>query len=70
MNTYRLEHFLPAMLPLVEERTRIDRFENMIREMGVANACEYFGHEPRGQFASDTILHLMAKYDASLTRNW
>jgi len=32
-----------------------DIFENAIREMGVDNACEWFGYEKDSEFTRDTI---------------
>ena len=41
-------------LPLVDERTPGDRFENAIREYGVVAACEWFGHRADSEFTKET----------------
>jgi len=40
---------------LVVERTSGDRFENAIREFGVVNACEWFGHRADSEFTKESI---------------
>ncbi len=42
-------------IPLVEEKTSGDAFENAIRRIGVVAACEWFGHRPDSEFAAETI---------------
>jgi hypothetical protein len=42
-------------LQLVPERVPMDRFENAIREVGVAAACEWFGHDADSEFTKSTI---------------
>lgn len=40
---------------LVPVRTTGDKFENAIREYGIVNACEWFGHAPDSEFTKETI---------------
>lgn len=57
-----MDKFLPNVLSKVEASNSLDRFENAIREYGVANACEWFGLEGRGRFAKDSVHHLELEY--------
>ena len=38
----------------VPERVPMDRFENAIREIGVAAACEWFGYSHDSEFTKET----------------
>jgi len=51
--------------PLVEERTPMDRFENAIREVGVAAACEWFGHSADSEFTKSTFAILAERAAAA-----
>ena len=42
-------------IPPVEIKCEGDRFENMIREMGVEFCCEWFGHHKDSSFTQETI---------------
>ena len=33
----------------------MDRFENMVREMGVGICCEWFGHDMDSEFTKNTM---------------
>lgn len=50
---------------LVPERTSGDRFENAIRQFGIVNACEWFGHSSDSDFTKETIRILSERYEAS-----
>ncbi|MFK3845319.1 hypothetical protein [Stenotrophomonas sp. NPDC078853] len=45
----------PGALPAVPERTGGDRMDNAIREHGIGNFCEWFGHEFDGEFAAFSV---------------
>ena len=45
----------PGEIPPVEEKCAADIFENAIREIGVVNACEWFGHSSDSDFTAETI---------------
>jgi hypothetical protein len=45
----------PEEIPPVVELVPADVFENAVRKIGVANACEWFGHDIDSQFTLDTI---------------
>lgn len=52
----------PNALPQVpEDGTEGTRFENAIRRIGISNACEWFGHPARGEFARDTLIALQSR---------
>lgn len=51
----------PGDLPPVDVQTTGQRFENAIREYGIVNACEWFGHAPDSGFTQDTISDLRGK---------
>lgn len=42
-------------IPQVEVKVPNDRFENLIRELGVGYACEWFGHDHDGHFAKEVV---------------
>jgi hypothetical protein len=48
-------------IPLVEENTTGNIFENAIRRYGVVAACEWFGHSPDSDFTADTIKTLQER---------
>lgn len=50
--------FKAGAIPQAEVKAPIDIFENVIREMGVGFACEWFGHEKDGHFAKETVNEL------------
>lgn len=45
-------------IPAVEIKCPMDRFENIVREMGVAFACEWFGHDVYSDFTKEAIITL------------
>lgn len=51
----------PNAIPPVEVKCSSDRFENEIRKFGVANACEWFGHDISSKFTIDTIKVLLER---------
>ena len=51
----------PNQIPLVEAKCENDEWENAIRRMGVANACEWMGHCCHDDFTIGTIIHLLEK---------
>lgn len=54
----------PGDLPAVQVNCPSDAWDNMIREMGVEWACEWFGHEPDSGFTKLTIEVLRARGQA------
>jgi hypothetical protein len=48
-------------IPMVDEATPSDAFENAIRRIGVVAACEWFGHAPDSEFTRDTIRELQQR---------
>jgi hypothetical protein len=48
-------------IPQVEIKCECDRFENMIRKMGVEFCCEWFGHKADSEFTKETIKVLMER---------
>jgi hypothetical protein len=42
-------------IPQVDVNCGCDEFENLIRKLGVAFACEYFGHDYDSDFANETV---------------
>ena len=55
----------PGAIPLVQENTPGDAFENAIRVIGVANACEWFGHSRDSAFAAETAQVLIDRAAAA-----
>jgi hypothetical protein len=55
------EYGLPKAIPPVEVKCFADVFENMIREFGVVNACEWFGHQSDSEFTKETIAVLLER---------
>ncbi|UWX68858.1 hypothetical protein [Burkholderia gladioli] len=51
----------PGEIPPVPETCPNDRFENTIREIGVVNACEWFGYQADDAFTLETIDILRAR---------
>lgn len=51
----------PNEIPLVEVKCKADEFENYIREFGVVNACEWFGHSSDSEFTKETIEVLLGR---------
>lgn len=51
----------PKAIPPVEVKCFGDVFENMVREYGVVNACEWFGHDSESEFTKQTIVCLMER---------
>lgn len=51
----------PGKIPPVEIKCKMDVFENAIREIGVINACEWFGHSSDSEFTKETIEILMER---------
>lgn len=49
----------PGAIPPVEECFEADRWDNIIREWGVAYACEWFGHAGDSEFTEFTTRILM-----------
>lgn len=49
----------------VVERTTGDRFENAVREFGVVNACEWFGHRADSEFTKESIRILAERAKAT-----
>ena len=45
----------PGDLPPVDAMTPAERFDNAIREFGVVNACEWFGHHSTSEFTKETV---------------
>lgn len=45
----------PKEIENVEVRCGMDAFDNAIREFGVINACEWFGHRIDSDFTKETI---------------
>ena len=45
----------PSAIRPVEVECRMDDFDNAVREFGVTNACEWFGHEHNSDFTRETI---------------
>lgn len=55
---------LAGKLERVVERTTGDRFENAVREFGVVNACEWFGHAADSEFTKETVRLLIERAKA------
>lgn len=55
----------PGEIPPVRERTPMEVFENAIRAIGVANACEWFGHSTDSEFTRETIEVLIERSNES-----
>lgn len=51
----------PKAIKPVLEYSISDRFENAIREFGVGNTCEWFGHPFDGDFSQDTVEVLLER---------
>jgi len=51
-------------VPLVEERTSGDSFENAIRKFGVVAACEWFGHRADSEFTKEAEIVLEERLSA------
>lgn len=51
----RVVYGAAGAIPLVDEATTGDVFENAIRRVGVVAACEWFGHAPDSEFTRETI---------------
>lgn len=58
---FDLNDLLPNALEPVKEFCLADKFENAIREWGVGDACEWFGHQYAGEFARETVQWLKMK---------
>ena len=57
----RTSKLKPKSIQPVTEYSIADRFENAIREFGVGNACEWFGHSYDGEFAQDVYTTLLQR---------
>jgi hypothetical protein len=56
MSFYRVPEFGgPGEIPRAAEIVPADRWDNLIRELGVAYTCEWFGHRYDSQFTAETI---------------
>lgn len=53
----------PGALPPVPVKTTGDRMDNAIREHGIGNFCEWFGHDFDGEFAAFSIDVLQQRND-------
>lgn len=58
---FNLDDLKPKALEPVKEFCLADKFENAIREWGVGDACEWFGHQYAGEFAKETVQWLKMK---------
>ena len=58
---YNIPFGKPNDIQKVIENCQADKFENMIREFGVVNACEWFGHAPDSEFTRETIRVLLER---------
>ena len=45
----------PGAIKPVEIECGMDVFDNAVREFGVTNSCEWFGHEMTSDFQRETI---------------
>jgi len=45
----------PGAIPPVPANCPNDVFENAVREIGVVNACVWFGYAPDDKFTTETI---------------
>lgn len=55
------ENLHPKAIKPMLEYSIADRFENAIREFGVGNACEWFGHPFDGEFAQEVAAVLLER---------
>lgn len=55
-------------IPLVEEDTTGDMFENAIRRIGVTAACEWFGYAPDSESTAETIRVLQERSNTEVAR--
>jgi hypothetical protein len=51
----RVAYGAAGAIPLVDETTTGNVFENAIRRIGAVAACEWFGHAPDSEFTRETI---------------
>lgn len=59
----------PGALPPVPVRTGGDRMDNAIREHGIGNFCEWFGHEFDGEFAIFSVKVLQERNEEAAQAN-
>ena len=51
----------PGEIPAVHVNCPGDAWDNMIREVGVVWACEWFGYLPDSEFTKETIQTLLER---------
>lgn len=56
----------PGQIPNVPLAVGADYFENAIREFGVIDACEWFGHASDSDFTAETIKELLKRSGISV----
>jgi pimeloyl-ACP methyl ester carboxylesterase len=56
----------PGDLPPVPVNVPDDAWDNVIRAYGIANACEWFGHDRGSEFTADTIKTLEERNAAAV----